>query len=300
MNRVIVVTGPTASGKTDLAIHVAKEIAGEIVSADSMQIYKELNIGTAKPTLDEMQGIPHYMIGEVSIRTPYSVALYQKKAFLHIDDILSRGKIPIVAGGTGLYINSLLYNLDFTETACDEEYRRELDKLSGDELHFRLSRLDADAAKRIHKNDKKRLIRRLEILKNGGERGYSFREKNTNYDFCCIGITMNRNDLYKKIESRVDQMVSSGLVEEVRALYEKYPAELTALRAIGYKEIIAYLKGRCTLPEAISEIKKNTRRFAKRQLTWFNNDDEIKWFSFSEYEDLRALQSAAVRHITRL
>jgi tRNA dimethylallyltransferase len=300
MKRVIVVAGPTASGKTNLAVHIAKKIGGEIISADSMQIYKEMNIGTAKPTVDEMQGIPHYMTGEVSIRTPYSVALYQKNAFLYIDDILSRGKTPIVAGGTGLYINSLLYKLDFTETVRDEKYREELGKLSVDELYMRLSKLDTDAAARIHKNDKKRLIRRLEILKNGGEKGYSFREKNTDYDFCCVGIGMNRKELYQRIELRVDEMVRAGLVEEVRTLYKKYPAELTALKAIGYREIIAYLNGRGTLEDAIEEIKKNTRRFAKRQLTWFNNDDGIKWFSLSEYEDSKALKNAVIRYIMRL
>lgn len=298
--RVIVVTGPTASGKTSLAVHIAKSIGGEIVSADSMQIYREMNIGTAKPTAEEMQGVPHYMLDEVSIQTPYSVALYQKKAFSHIRDILGRGKTPIVAGGTGLYINSLLYKLDFTQTIKDDAYRSELNELPAEDLYNRLVKLDPNAAARIHKNDKKRLIRRLEILKNGGERTYDFRENNEEFYFCCIGLTMDRKELYKRIEERVDKMIRAGLVDEVKEIYEKYPAALKALKAIGYKEIVGYLDGHCMLENAVSEIKKNTRRFAKRQLTWFNNDERIKWFSSGETAAPNELQNAVMQYIMRL
>jgi tRNA dimethylallyltransferase len=264
-----------------------------------MQIYKEMNIGTAKPTPEEMQGIPHYMLGEVSIREPYSVALYQKKAFLYIRDILGRGKTPIVAGGTGLYINSILYKLDFTETIRDEAYRNELDQLPAEELHSRLAKLDGSAAERIHKNDKKRLIRRLEILKSGGDRGYDFREKNEDFDFCCIGITMDRKELYQRIEARVDRMIREGLADEVKKIYEKAPGELIALKAIGYKEIIEVLKGRLSLAAAADEIKKNTRRFAKRQLTWFNNNERIRWFSLNEYPGPGELKDAVMQYVLR-
>jgi tRNA dimethylallyltransferase len=297
--RVIVITGPTASGKTRLAVHIAKNIGGEIVSADSMQIYREMNIGTAKPTIEEMQGIPHYMLDEVSIQSPYSVALYQKKAFSHIRDILRRGKVPVVAGGTGLYINSLLFKLDFTKTIRDEEYRNALEKLPVEELHARLGKLDDRAAARIHKNDKKRLIRRLEILKSGGDGAYDFREKNESFDFCCVGVKMDRNELYKRIEERVDSMIRGGLADEVKEIYGKYPANLISLKAIGYKEIIGYLEGLCTLEEAVADIKKNTRRFAKRQLTWFNNDERIKWFSLSEYTGPEELQDAVMQYVCR-
>jgi len=294
--RVIVITGPTASGKTELAIHIAKRIGGEIISADSMQIYREMNVGTAKPAPGEMQGIPHYMLDEASIKTPYSVALYQQKAFSHIKDILSRGKVPIVAGGTGLYINSLLYKLDFSDTARDDAYRNKLDALSGEELHALLVKLDKEAAKRIHPNDKKRLIRRLEILKGGGDGTYNFRDWNEDYDFCCIGISMDRKKLYERINARVGRMIAGGLADEVYALYGKYPAELNALKAIGYKEIIPYLSGNCSLEEAAEQIRRNTRRFAKRQLTWFNNNERIKWFSFDGLSS-KELEDAVMQYI---
>jgi tRNA dimethylallyltransferase len=298
MNKqVIVLTGPTASGKTELAVYIAQKIKGEIVSADSMQIYNEMSIGTAKPTAEEMLGIPHYMINEVSIQTPYSVALYQKKAFEHIENILKKGLTPIVAGGTGLYINSLLYKLDFTHTIKDETYRKELDQRSLPELYACLLEQDKAAAGRIHPNDRKRITRRLEIIKNGGASPYNFREINNDYNFLCIGITMERNELYKRIENRVDKMFREGLVEEVTDLYHKYPVQLSELKAIGYKEIIAYLRGNCTLLDASAEIKKNTRRFAKRQLTWFNNDDRIKWFSLSKYIGSQQLKEAVIQYV---
>lgn len=283
MNKdVIVIVGPTASGKTDAAIRVAKQLDGEIVSADSMQIYKEMNIGTAKPTAQEMQGVPHHMLNVVSIAAPYSVALYQKQALQYMKDILSRGKTPVVAGGTGLYINSLLYELDFTQQAGDPEFRAGLEEKSGEELHAQLAEKDPQAALRIHVNDKKRLVRRLEILKNGGEEGYDFRRPNTAYNFICLGLTMDRAELYRRIELRVDKMVERGLFDEVAQIYEKNPANLIALQAIGYKEVIEYLEKRSGRAETVENIKKNTRRFAKRQFTWFNRIEGITWFQAGE------------------
>lgn len=297
MKKVIIITGPTASGKTELSIRIAKKLDGEIISADSMQIYREMNIGTAKPAKEEMQGIPHYMIDEVSIKTPYSVALYQKKALGTIEDITSRGKTPIVVGGTGLYINSLLYNLNFTQTSKDDKLREELEALSAEELHAKLMEADEMAAGRIHPNDKKRIIRRLEILKSGITEEYNFRERNTAYDFVVIGITMDRKELYERINRRVDKMIGQGLVAEVAGIYDKFPANLIALQAIGYKEIIEYLEGRCTLDEASGNIKKNTRRFAKRQLTWFNNEESLIWFHKNQYNTLEEMQDEIIKTI---
>lgn len=297
MKRVIIITGPTASGKTELSIRIAEKINGEIISADSMQIYREMNIGTAKPSKDEMRGIPHYMLGAVSIETPYSVALFQKNAFKYIEDILSRGKTPIVVGGTGLYINSLLYNLNFTQTSKDDKLREELEALPAEELYARLMELDETAAQRIHPNDKKRIIRRIEILKSGSTEEYNFREKNTAYDFLVIGITMDRRELYEKINRRVDKMIENGLVAEVAGIYEKFPANLIALQAIGYKEIIEYLEGRCTLDEATDSIKKNTRRFAKRQLTWFNNEERLIWFDKNQYSNIEEIKDEIIKII---
>jgi tRNA dimethylallyltransferase len=298
MKRVIIITGPTASGKTELSIEIAKRINGEIISADSMQIYREMNIGTAKPTEAEMQGIPHYMIDEVSIGTPYSVALYQKKAFECIEDILSRGKTPIVVGGTGLYINSLLYNLDFTKTTKNDKLRTELETLPSEELHRKLKELDETAAQRIHPNDKKRIIRRIEILKSGIKEDYNFREKNTSYDFLVIGIWMDRKELYERTDRRVDIMIGRGLAREVAEIYKKYPVNLIALQAIGYKEIIEYLEGRCTLAGAIDNIKKNTRRFAKRQLTWFNNEERLIWFDKNRYQNTEEMLYDIIKKIS--
>ena len=297
MKRVIIITGPTASGKTELSIRIAKKLDGEIISADSMQIYREMNIGTAKPSKEEMQDIPHYLIDEVSINTPFSVALYQKKALKYIEDILSRGKTPIVVGGTGLYINSLLYNLNFTQTSKDDKLREELEALPAEELHARLRQADESAAQRIHPNDKKRIIRRLEILQSGIAEDYNFREKNTAYDFLVIGITMDRAELYEKINRRVDSMIEHGLVSEAAGIYEKYPANLTALQAIGYKEIIEFLEGRCTLEDAAGNIKKNTRRFAKRQLTWFNNEERLIWFHKNQYSTIEEMQDEIIKTI---
>ena len=289
--------GPTASGKTDASVQIAKKMNGEIISADSMQIYKEMNVGTAKPSPDEMQGIPHHMLDEVSIATPYSVALYQKKALSHIDDLLARGKTPLVVGGTGLYINSLLYRLDFTQQTRDDGFRSGMEERSGEELHALLAQKDAAAAQRIHPNDKKRLVRRLDILESGKNEGYDFRQPNTMYDFLCIGLTMDRAELYRRIELRVDRMVESGLFAEVEQIYAKYPANLIALQAIGYKEVIEYLENRCTSEESVQNIKKNTRRFAKRQLTWFNRVDGIKWFNPGEFAGPEQMTDELVRHI---
>lgn len=295
--RVIVIVGPTASGKTDAAVEIALRVGGEIISADSMQVYKEMKIGTAKPTCEEMRGVPHHLLDIVSIAHSYNVALYQKDARACIADILRRKKVPIVAGGTGLYINALVYDLDFTKQKADASYRQSLRQIPGAELHARLAEKDRHAAERIHKNDTKRIIRRLEILRAGVAESYDFRRQNTDTDFCLLGLTLDRTLLYERIGKRVDRMVACGLFDEVAALYAKFPANKTALQAIGYKEIIEHIEGRLSREQAVETIKQNTRRFAKRQYTWFNRIEGIHWFQTEKYGGVRELADAMLRAV---
>ena len=281
--RVYVIVGPTASGKTAAAVELAKRMDGEVVSADSMQIYCDMNIGTAKPDQKEMQGVVHHMIDIVSPDAAYSVAMFQRGAFGWIRDIVKRGKTPIVVGGTGLYINSLTYRLDFTETAHDPEFRALLEKREPASLHRELAQADSEAALRIHPHDKKRIIRRLEILRHQKERGsYSFGVLNDDYDFIMSGLTMERALLYDRIERRVDQMMERGLLEEARSLFQKYGDAPASMQAIGYKEFIPYFMGSISLEEAVGLLKRNTRRYAKRQLTWFRRDQRIRWYDVQE------------------
>ncbi len=287
MNReVLVIVGPTAAGKSAVAVEAARLLGGEIVSCDSMQIYKDMRIGTAVPDEDERGGVPHHMLEVISPAEPYSVAMYQKDAFSAIEDILSRGKLPIVVGGTGLYVNSLTYRLDFTRTCADEEMRA---RLSGeydadpDGVYNRLLQAEPDCSERIHKNDKKRIIRRLEIIEQGGTDKYDFMQENDDYNFYIAGITKERSVLYKDIERRVDVMLSRGLADEVRRIYNEYGKDITAFSAIGYKEFLPYFKGLQSLEETVADIKKNTRHFAKRQMTWFKRDKRVIWYDIAEH-----------------
>ncbi len=287
--RVYVVLGPTASGKTDLAVEIAKKVGGEVISADSMQIYKEMDIGTAKPTTEEMQGIKHHLIDIVYPNEEYSVAMFKAQAKALIADMQKRGVVPVICGGTGLYINSITYNLDFTQTKRNEELRGQLEKLSNEELHNRLRQIDENSAQRIHINDKKRLIRQLEILNDGESgSGYDFNNQNKEYDFVICGIATKRELLYEKINKRVDIMVQKGLFEEAIYIYKKY-GDTQAIKAIGYKEIIEneFSKNSFSLTkeEITEKIKQNTRRFAKRQITWFKRDNRIKWFDATIYNN---------------
>jgi len=287
-SKVYVITGPTASGKTSVAIQLAKQADGEVVSADSMQIYREMDIGTAKPDKEERQGIRHHMIDIVSPDFPYSVAMFQQEAFGWINDILSRGKTPVIAGGTGLYINALTYQLDFTETTYDLEFRASLESKEGEALHRELTRKDPKAAARIHPNDKKRIIRRLEILHHGDGKGeYRFRVPNEDYTFIMAGLTMEREALYERINRRV--------VSEAQQLFAKYGSMPTSMQAIGYKELIAYLNGDTSLEESVALLKKNTRRYAKRQLTWFRRDERIHWYHTADYPNASAIAKEILR-----
>ena len=286
MQKVIVICGPTASGKTALSIELAKKINGEIVSADSMQIYDEMSIGTAKPDKEEMQGIKHYLVGTVSPSKRYSVSEYKKDAICAIEEIISNKKSPIVVGGTGLYVNSLIYGIDYPEIETDLKYRAELEEMANEKgleyLYKMAKEIDEEAMKNISVNDKKRIIRVLEIYKETGktktELEIESRKNGIPYEYKVFAINMPREILYDRINKRVDIMIGKGLIEEVEQLYSKYGKQLcTAAQGIGYKEVIDYLNKEITKEEMIEKVKMETRRYAKRQLTWFRKIPNITW-----------------------
>lgn len=277
-NRVIAVVGATASGKTSYAIELAKKINGEIISADSRLVYKGMNIGTAKPTIDEMQEIPHYMIDVVEPEYNYSVGLYVKEAKKHITDIISRGKVPIVVGGTGLYFRVLLENYDLPDVKPDYELRKELSSYSYEELLEMLTKLDEKAANSVEKNDKKKLIRYIEIIKLAGKpldlvRGVKEKEFNVEW----VGLNFPREILYDRINKRVDWMIEQGLIDETKKLLQKHGRISNITDTIGYREVLSYLDGELSLDEAKDKLKQNTRNYAKRQLTWFRKNEQINW-----------------------
>lgn len=293
MNKILLIVGPTASGKSDIAIELAQVINGEIISADSMQIYKYMDIGTAKITPQEMKGIPHYMINEVDPRDEFSVAMFKEKSVEFINEILRRRKIPIIAGGTGLYINSLVSPWNFTPGEPDEKLRKRLEKLSIDKgniiLHNILERIDPSSAKKIHPNNVRRVIRAIEIYETTGQtKSYwdnKYREEDLLFEPILVGLTLNRDTLYNRIEDRIDIMIESGLIEEVKSLLDNgYDKDLVSMQGLGYKEIVRYIVGEYTYNVAIEILKRDTRHFAKRQLTWFRRDNRIKWFNVDEYE----------------
>ncbi|MBR5155683.1 MAG: tRNA (adenosine(37)-N6)-dimethylallyltransferase MiaA [Clostridia bacterium] len=283
--KIIAVAGPTASGKTALAIEIAKRVAGEVVSCDSMQIYKGMDIGTAKPDMEERCGIPHHMIDIVDPSMRYSVADFTKDARACIDDILSRDKVPVIAGGTGLYMDSVLLNIEFDEFEQDMEYRSKMQKYAdewGNEaLHNLLLEKDPEAAAKIHQNNVRRVIRALEVCHTTGK---TFTQVNAEsrrelvYDPLIFGIDADRQVLYERIDRRVDIMLEKGLLDEVRRLYESgLGRETTAMQAIGYKELFDFIEDKCTYDEAVEKIKQESRRYAKRQLTWFRRNELISW-----------------------
>jgi len=297
VDKVIVIAGPTASGKTDLAIELALKVNGEIISADSMQIYREMNIGTAKPTMEERKGIPHHMMDIVYPDEEFSVAQFQKGAKECIKDILSRGKVPIVAGGTGLYINTLVYNITFSETITDWNYRKKLENIAREQgaeaLHLLLQKVDPVSAEKIHPNNVKRVIRALEVYETTGkpisQHQMESRQIKPEYDYKIFGIEVDRDVLYSRIDVRVVKMMEMGLYEEVENILNKgYSPDLVSLQGIGYKEIIMAIQGECTLGEAVDKIKLNTRHLAKRQMTWFRKTENLKWMKTAEM-DKRAM-----------
>ena len=278
-NKVIAVVGPTASGKTAFAVALAEKIGGEIISADSRLVYKGFDIGTAKPTLDERRGIPHYMIDIAEPEVDYSAGLYVHEAKRIIEDIQSRGKVPIIAGGTGLYINILLMNYDLPKVEPDYELREAL-KLEED-LPAILAELDPEAAQLIDKNDRKKLIRAIEIVKTTGK-PIQRRKNNPEYEIEWIGLNFPRDVLYDRINRRVDLMFEAGLIDETKNLLQKHGRIPNLLYTIGYQEVIQYLDGLLTLDEAVDKLKQNTRRYAKRQLTWFRKNPAINWNVYPE------------------
>ena len=284
MKELIVISGPTASGKTDLAIEVARKL-------------DQMSIGTARPLPEEQRGIAHHLIGFLPPDAEYSAACYQRDAMAAIDTIALRGKQPILAGGTGLYLNSILYEMDFSTVEPDKALRARLSEEYENnpaQLHARLAQLDPSSALRIHQNDKKRLIRRLEILESGGEQAYEFRRPQQKYRIDHIGICKERKTLYRDIEKRVDLMFERGLEAEARRIYQKYGPEIPAFSAIGYKEFLPYFNNEITLEQAKQLIKQNPRRFAKRQLTWFRRESEIQWFYLEQYESKEKMAQAVV------
>ena len=277
-NRIVFFLGPTASGKTDISIRMAEEFGGEIVCADSMQIYADMEIGTAAPTKEEKGRIPHHLFNYVEPSESYSVARYRKDAYKVIDSLLDKGTVPFVVGGSGLYLNSLMYELDLEDDSVDEELRASLDEeydRDPEALYRRLMSMDPDSIKRIHLNDRKRVVRRMEILLTTKKEGYDFRKKDPRYRSLKLMITKDREHLYSDIDRRVDLMVESGLLDEVKTIIDKYGTSSTAFQAIGYKELIPYLNGTEPLSKCIDDIKRASRNLAKRQLTWFRRDEEI-------------------------
>ena len=280
---VLCIVGPTAVGKTKMSIELAKQLNGEIISGDSMQIYRGMDIGTAKATMDERQGIPHHLIDEKNPDEPYSVAAFQQTVRAKMEEIKSRGKLPIIVGGTGLYIKSVLYDYEFAgESESKEIDEAKYGHLSNEELHAKLAAVDEAGAKDIHPNNRKRVIRALEIYETSGVKKSEMIEKQEHkmiYDAYLIGLTDDRTVLYDRINKRVDVMYETGLVEEVKALFDEgIPAESQSIRAIGYKELYDYFKGFISLEESKELIKRNSRRYAKRQYTWFNNQMDVTWF----------------------
>lgn len=291
---LILICGPTGVGKSDIAVKLAKEINGEVISADSVQVYKGLNIGSAKITLEEMEGVPHYLIDILNPDEDYGVHLFQKHARQAINQIYSNGHIPVIVGGTAFYIQALLYNIDFTEeSSSDHSYRDELlVKASTDEDRVRLwnhlNTLDPEYAQKTHYNNIKRVVRALEYMHNTGRKFSEYNaeqsSKKSEYDFYYFGLTDDRNALYERINRRVDNMINAGLIDEVKTLMENgYNCNLNSMSSIGYKEICLYLNGTITLDNAIDSIKQNSRHYAKRQLTWLRREQDVIFIDRSNY-----------------
>ncbi|MGE7665123.1 tRNA (adenosine(37)-N6)-dimethylallyltransferase MiaA [Ureibacillus composti] len=292
---VVAVVGPTASGKTELSIRLAKEFNGEIINGDSMQIYKGLDIGTAKITEEEMEGIPHHLLDIKEPTESFSVAEYQTLVREKIAEIQERGKLPIIVGGSGLYVQAVLYDFQFTEEQVDEEARKkyydELAKIGPDAMHEKLAKLDPETAKTIHPNNTRRVIRALEMVELHGESKATEEHQRGNvpmYHHLIIGLDMDREKLYDRINLRVDLMMEKGLLREVRGLWERGIRDVQSVQAIGYKELYAYLDGLVTLEDATEQLKQNSRRYAKRQLTYFRNKMDVQWIGY-DWEKIEKL-----------
>ncbi len=291
---LIILTGPTAAGKTALSIQLAKAVDGEIISADSMQVYRRMDIGSAKILPEERKGIPHHLIDVLEPTQDFNVVLFQQMAKEALDGIYRRGRIPILAGGTGFYIQAILYDIDFTESEEDTSYRRQLERLAEEKgpsfLHRMLQEVDEASAQAIHENNMKRVIRALEFYKLTGQKISSHNEaehqKEAAYNACYFVLTDDRARLYEKIDRRVDKMLSDGLVEEVAALRKAgCTKDMVSMQGLGYKEILSFLDGEISLERAVYLIKRDTRHFAKRQLTWFRREKNVIWADKNAYAE---------------
>ena len=293
MKDLIVLTGPTAVGKTSLSIALAKAVGGEIISADSMQVYKYMNIGTAKITEEEKCGIPHFLIDEFEPDEEFNVTIFKNKVMGYIKDITSRGKVPIIVGGTGFYIQSVIYDINFNEYGDDSEVRKKYELMAEtigkSELHKKLALVDREYADSVSENNVKKVVRALTFFEMTGEKlsehNKRERERSSPFDFAYFVLTMDRKKLYERIDKRVDLMFDMGLVEEVKALMAKgYDKSLVSMQGIGYKEVIDYLSGKTSLEECIDIIKRDTRHFAKRQLTWFKREKVVTYIDKDEFD----------------
>ncbi|MDE5412878.1 tRNA (adenosine(37)-N6)-dimethylallyltransferase MiaA [Alkalihalobacterium chitinilyticum] len=286
--KLVVIVGPTAVGKTKMGIELAKRFNGEIISGDSMQIYKEMDIGTAKVTIEEMDGIPHHLIDIKEPTEPFSVAEFKGYVQPLIKSLNAQGKLPFIVGGTGLYINSVIQDYNFADTSTDFKFREEMEKFveehGVEQLHQQLRVVDPVSYNAIHPNNYRRVIRALEVLKLTGKTLSEYQQTQTKespYDYVFIGLTMDRDVLYKRINDRVDLMIEQGLIEEAYRLYNHGVRECQSVQAIGYKEIYEYIEGKVTKEEAIEILKRNSRRYAKRQYTWFRNKADVHWFNMT-------------------
>lgn len=290
---IVVLTGPTAVGKTELSIQLAKAIGGEIISADSMQVYKYMDVGSAKITPEEMDGVRHYLVDELEPFDEFHVVKFQEYAKKYLNEIYAHGKIPIIAGGTGFYIQALLNDIDFTEQESDSAYRKELEALAEEHgnqyLHDRLKEVDPESAEAIHPNNRKRVIRALEFFQETGgkisEHNAKEQMRTSPYNFAYFVLNDERSHLYKRIDARVDKMIEDGLEAEVRRLKEMgCTKDMVAMQGIGYKEMLSYLDGSYSLEEAVYIIKRETRHFAKRQITWFKRERDVIWLNKNEFD----------------
>lgn len=305
MDKLIVVLGPTAVGKTALSIALAKRFSTEVISGDSMLIYRNMDIGTAKPSIEEQDGVVHHLVDIIEPTESFDVTTFIEMARAKIREINERGQVPILAGGTGLYIKALLEGYQFNVTPQNEAFRQEMETVAREqgveELHRRLAEVQPETAARLHPNDIRRVIRALEVATFGGETVSQEKEDETAclYDVAVIGLTSERSLLYERINQRVDQMMADGLLDEVKGLLESgVPADAQSMKGIGYKELVAYLEGKCTLEEAVDEIKKGTRHFAKRQFTWYRKMPYIDWYEVKTKKDIIGIEKEIAKKLT--
>lgn len=305
MDKLIVVLGPTAVGKTALSIALAKRFSTEVISGDSMLIYRNMDIGTAKPSIEEQDGVVHHLVDIIEPTESFDVTTFIEMARAKIREINERGQVPILAGGTGLYIKALLEGYQFNVTPQNEAFRQEMETVAREqgveELHRRLAEVQPETAARLHPNDIRRVIRALEVATFGGETVSQEKEDETAclYDVAVIGLTSERSLLYERINQRVDQMMADGLLDEVKGLLESgVPADAQSMKGIGYKELVAYLEGKCTLEEAVDEIKKGTRHFAKRQFTWYRKMPYIDWYEVKTKKDIIEIEKEIAKKLT--